>query len=240
MPASHIGNIKFRLEQFFICNPNTHAVKAHRLFGCSLSYAVAVRIKLCKKGLVPKLKPKKSGYVWTQKQRNAQSKRMIGNMIWINSTGMRGKKHCKHTRIKMSESADKIRSKKSRWMKRAWKKGVFLHSGVGKGKVGTRKDLGHFVRSTWEANYARYLKINSIKYEYEPKRFYLKELNCSYAPDFRLEDDTYVEVKGQDNYVSRLKRKAFRKQYGKRLVVIGKKRYNRLCKLYKSAISNWE
>ena len=43
-------------------------------------------------------------------------------------------------------------------------------------KGGTRKDLGFYVRSTWEANYARYLKWLQLngqieEWAYEPKTF---------------------------------------------------------------------
>ena len=58
---------------------------------------------------------------------------------------------------------------------------------------GYRSDIDHYVRSTWEANFARLLKCSDIKYAYEPKRFYAE--NCSYCPDFWLiDEDIYIEL----------------------------------------------
>lgn len=37
------------------------------------------------------------------------------------------------------------------------------------GHGGIREDLGHFVRSTWEANFARVLKFEGVEYIYEPR-----------------------------------------------------------------------
>lgn len=99
-------------------------------------------------------------------------------------------------------------------------------------KGGYRKDLGHYVRSSWEASVARYLKRMEIDYVYEPQRFYLKELDCTYCPDFYLPDtDEYIEVKGWDTKIARAKRNVFRKQYKKKLMVIGKARLKRLKEL---------
>lgn len=61
---------------------------------------------------------------------------------------------------------------------------------------GYRADLEHYVRSTWEANFGRILKLCGIKYAYEPSRFVLSD-GRTYCPDFYVFDwDTYVEVKG--------------------------------------------
>lgn len=68
---------------------------------------------------------------------------------------------------------------------------------------GYRKDIGHSVRSTLEANYARYLKYIGVKYEYELKPFVLqidgRVRNCWI--DFYLVDfNEWVELK---NYLGR-------------------------------------
>ena len=39
------------------------------------------------------------------------------------------------------------------------------------GKHSFRKDLHHYCRSKWEANYCRYLLWLGKKYQYEPKTF---------------------------------------------------------------------
>jgi hypothetical protein len=63
-------------------------------------------------------------------------------------------------------------------------------------KRGKRVDLGNiFFRSAWEANYARVLNYKNIKWEYEPTTFDLSDA-LTYTPDFKLEDGTFVEVKG--------------------------------------------
>jgi hypothetical protein len=68
-------------------------------------------------------------------------------------------------------------------------------------KIGRRKDLDHFFRSSWESNFCRYLIYKGIRWEYEPKVFVFEKIKhgtVSYLPDFYLPDlDIYVEVKGQ-------------------------------------------
>jgi hypothetical protein len=71
--------------------------------------------------------------------------------------------------------------------------------GCSRGIQGFRADIGHYVRSTLEANYARYLISKSIKYEYETRAFLLiteEGKKTNYWPDFYLvETDEYVELK---------------------------------------------
>jgi hypothetical protein len=74
------------------------------------------------------------------------------------------------------------------------------HSGIG--KSGFREDIGHFVRSTWEANFARWLRYLDIPYIYEPKGFRLSNGKV-YILDFCIYPDsdipTYIEIKGYKN-----------------------------------------
>jgi hypothetical protein len=74
-------------------------------------------------------------------------------------------------------------------------------------KGGFREDLGLYVRSAWEANWARYLtwlvSLGEIrKWEYEPETFEfpIRKGSRFYTPDFRVvnRDETveYHEVKG--------------------------------------------
>lgn len=68
---------------------------------------------------------------------------------------------------------------------------------------GYRNDIGHSVRSTLEANYARYLIYNKIKYEFEPRPFIIDtdKGKASCWIDFYLVDtDEWVETK---NYMGR-------------------------------------
>ena len=120
----------------------------------------------------------------------------------------------------------------------------------GHGKGGFRPDLGHYVRSTWEANICRILKLCNIKYIYEPKRFFYG--NHSYCPDLFLENkNKYVEIKGHAKSErdwkcvcdSCVKTKhgveEIRKQDFK-VYIIGSNEYRRLSNKYKSKIDLWE
>ena len=56
-------------------------------------------------------------------------------------------------------------------------------------------DLGHYVRSSWERKFGIFLKENNIEYQYEPRRFDLKD--CFYLPDFYIPSlDCFIELTG--------------------------------------------
>ena len=63
--------------------------------------------------------------------------------------------------------------------------GTLNPPGAGRGICGFRKGLGHYTRSTLEANFARVLVASGVKYEYEPRVFNLGDLG-HYTPDFLL------------------------------------------------------
>ena len=78
-------------------------------------------------------------------------------------------------------------------------------------------------RSMLEANYAKYLDDNKIKWEYEPTTFNLG--NCTYTPDFFLSDSgEYIETKGYWRQDAKEKFNLFRKLYSSIniRVIIGK------------------
>ncbi len=89
-----------------------------------------------------------------------------------------------------------------------------------------------YYRSTWEANYARYLeylKVNGHikRWEHEPKTFWFNKIKRgvrTYLPDFKitLNNNTYywLEVKGYMDAKSRTKIKRFRKYYPKEILEI--------------------
>ena len=113
-----------------------------------------------------------------------------------------------------------------------------------RGKAGKRKDLNNeYFRSTWEANYARILKYLGIGYEYEPEIIWLKREDgseISYRPDFKI-GNLYIEVKGFWYDDAKEKIKILKEQYPNlKLVIIDIKQYNRLMKVYKSKIKEWE
>ena len=84
-------------------------------------------------------------------------------------------------------------------------------------KRGYREDLGHYVRSSWEADYARVLNYLSEPYEYEPKTFLLIDedgTEMNYTPDFYLpQQDQWVEIKGFMRPLDQKKIDLFREQY---------------------------
>ncbi|MNC02764.1 Phage endonuclease I [compost metagenome] len=112
-------------------------------------------------------------------------------------------------------------------------------------KTGIRQDIGHFVRSTWEANYVRILKFKKINYQFEPQIFWLiapDGRQISYTPDFYLiEKDMYIEVKGFWYEDARQKFDLFREQYPDiKIDVVDTKVYNVLEKQFKPLIKEWE
>lgn len=81
-------------------------------------------------------------------------------------------------------------------------------------KNGRRKDLDDvYFRSSWEANYARYLNFKGINWKYEPIHFKLKN-GTTYTPDFLLIDyNEYVEIKGYWRDDAKEKFIMFKEQY---------------------------
>jgi len=124
-------------------------------------------------------------------------------------------------------------------------------------KKGRRSDLGDaFFRSAWEANYARYLNLMVEegliwKWEYEPETYWfhkIKRGTRSYLPDFKVwpipnaEGIFYlVEVKGYMDPVSKTKLKRMRRYYPHiTLLLLERKVYRRMSKIYGELIPNWE
>lgn len=113
-------------------------------------------------------------------------------------------------------------------------------------KGGRRTDLGdHYFRSTWEANYARLLDYQKIKWVYEPKTFIFKEVfrgAKSYLPDFYLPDsDEYHEVKGWMKSTDRTKLKRMAKYFPDvKIVMIDRDVYLEYEKKYAFDIPTWE
>lgn len=109
----------------------------------------------------------------------------------------------------------------------------------GRGKTGYREDIGHFVRSTWEANFARILNFLNVKYEYEYRQFDLGELGV-YLPDFYIPELLlFIEIKGYETYLSQKKPLALMRK-GIPCIVLGKERYSVLEEKYRKDISFWE
>lgn len=136
----------------------------------------------------------------------------------------RGRKFSDETRKNMSQgAARRIRENNNHYER---------------GNGGFREDLGHYVRSNWEANFARILKIQGKSYEYEPKTFQIAE-DKTYTPDF-LVDGIFYEVKGYWTEKSKLKLESFVKIYPEiELQIIDGTKYNELREAYQDLI-HWE
>lgn len=69
-----------------------------------------------------------------------------------------------------------------------------------------------YMRSTWEANFAKWLDLSGIKWEYESKTFDLGD--TTYTPDFYLpEFGIWIEIKGWWREASKKKFIVFRRLY---------------------------
>jgi len=126
--------------------------------------------------------------------------------------------------------------------------------GSGRGKGGIRVDIGHYVRSTWEANMARIYQKFDRRYEYETKRFYVNigKVSFSYCPDFYFADkNRYYEIKGHAKSSNEwicpcktcVKNRAIMKEIVKKfkikITIVGKKEYDMVKRRFKDEI-NWE
>lgn len=121
-------------------------------------------------------------------------------------------------------------------------------------KHGKREDIGgQFFRSSWEANYARFLNFliaqgQIAKWEYEPDTFWFEKIRRgvrSYTPDFKITEPSgtiyYVEIKGWMDAKSKTKLKRMAKYYPKiDLRLVGQKAYTELAKKLGGAIPGWE
>ena len=103
---------------------------------------------------------------------------------------------------------------------------------------GYREDIGLYVRSSWEANVARFFKFMHLDYQYEPEQFEI--LSGVYIPDFRV-DGTYIEVKGWMRDDARQKIEEFRSTYpSKSLVLIDQEMYRHIEREFRTRIPEWE
>jgi len=118
-----------------------------------------------------------------------------------------------------------------------------LPESQGRGKVGHREDIGHFVRSTWEANWCRILNFLGKEYEYESRkcRFDLGELGIIILDTYIPEDDLYVEIKGYLKGDSFVKLRALLdSQPSINLKILDREVYEVFRRKYKPLIADWE
>ena len=111
------------------------------------------------------------------------------------------------------------------------------------GKHSFRRDLGHYCRSKWEANYARYLLWTGKKYNYEPKSFIIILANgekATYTPDFLVENEWH-ELKGWESRNEVKKWEFFKQQYPKeKFVFVNRNKYKEIERFHKYIVPNWE
>jgi hypothetical protein len=119
-------------------------------------------------------------------------------------------------------------------------------------QAGTRADLGIYVRSKWEANWARYLRwlksigeISDWAYEPEEFQFPVKRGNRFYTPDFKITNKDgsieYHEIKGYMDKDSRTKLKRMLKYYPHITVkLIEKDSYYAVARKAKYFVPHWE
>lgn len=181
--------------------------------------------------------------------------------------GMKGKTHTTETKKQISENTKKYwadpnskfnsvehRQKKSDLMAQSQKSNIGLRNGYSRGNQGKRADLDNlYVRSSWEANYARYLKFlqskgEIYKWEYEPDTFWFEKIKRgtrSYLPDFKIWETEnskpyYVEVKGWLDDKSKTKLKRMAKYYPNiKVELFAEKEYKEL-KKWARLIPFWE
>jgi hypothetical protein len=130
---------------------------------------------------------------------------------------------------------------------------MFPQTQTRRGLGGRRDDLGGlYVRSAWEANWARYLNWQVecrliVSWEFEPETFEfpIKRGSRFYTPDFRvvLLDGTveYHEVKGWMDQRSATKLKRMAKYHRAiKIVLIDKERYRAVAQTVGGLIPHWE
>jgi hypothetical protein len=84
-----------------------------------------------------------------------------------------------------------------------------------------------FFRSGWEANFAKWLDLSGIKWDYEPKTFDLG--NTTYTPDFYLSEfDCWIEIKGWFRHNSKKKFTTWKKVYKLNYLLLREKHLKRL------------
>ena len=178
--------------------------------------------------------------------------------------GMAGKTHSQEERIAMgirakarwADPKSKLNSEEHRQKlsdRAAYlQKTKLFRTRYSRGRMGKRADLdGLFVRSSWEANYARYLnwmkgrgEIQGWSYESQTFDFPVKRGTRFYTPDFRvIENDgsiVFHEVKGWMTQKGQTALNRMAKYYPNiKLILIAKKEYRAISK-WKALIPGWE
>jgi len=164
--------------------------------------------------------------------------------------GMAGKKHSEEFKARQSQRSAE------RWAAMSEEERAALQSKANRTWKGGWREIGgvrKYYRSTWEANYARYLEWlkgrKEIKsWRHEPKTFWflsIKRGTRSYLPDFEVvENDgsvAYHEVKGWLDDKSRVKLQRMAKYYpDEKVVLVDRDAYQAIARTMKGIIREWE
>ena len=208
------------------------------------------------------LKRKKSGFTGFVSK--------VGTKFWGDGEhprGMLGKKHTDKTKKRLSQkskelfdeikASGRMRGILIKTIKTKFEKnGSIAHerSGVSwKGEIRNIGGIDKYFRSTWEANYARFLQYEKengriVNWEHEVELFVFdkeKDGVVAYLPDFRItyNDNSveYHEVKGWMDDDSKQKLKRMKKHYpDKKIIVIDKKWFKIHSHDLASKIEGWE
>ena len=163
---------------------------------------------------------KNTGNIWSEEQKIRFSRLMKGrlsgskNGMYGKPSTMKGKTHTKEAREKISlalkgkflgvnnPNYGKYWTKEQKeHLSRLFKENKYF-SGSNNPMYGKQcpkipfiKYNGIRYRSTWEANYVKWLEMKGYHFKYEPQRFYSED--GSYLPDFWVDElNSYVEIKG--------------------------------------------
>ncbi len=185
----------------------------------------------------------------------------------VHPRGYAGHTHNSKTRAKISVASlaawrdpesglnsEDVRQRASDRMTAQQRMNPKMRRGYSRSRAGKRADLdGLFVRSSWEANYARYLNFliesgNITSWEYEPDRFLFHQIKRgtrSYTPDFKITEldgsIEYHEVKGWMDQKSKTRLRRMAKYYpGVKIVLIDKPVYTEIAKQFRRVLPGWE
>ncbi len=130
---------------------------------------------------------------------------------------------------------------------------MFSENPYSRARGGRREDLDNrYFRSSWEANYARYLRFLKDRgeiqsWEYECERFVFHGVTrgaLTYTPDFKVTENdgavVYHEIKGWMDPKSKGKLKRMAKFYPEaKIIIIGESEYKAIAK-WRGMIEGWE
>ncbi len=186
-----------------------------------------------------KLKPWNLGKHWSDDVKLKISRKRKGRTY----EEIMGKEKSLKVKKRLSELGKKFRGKNNPMYGKFGELNPHFGKLAKHGKHSFREDLNHSCRSKWEANYARYLLWINKKYSYESKTFPIilpKGEKGTYTPDFLVENE-WQELKGWEDRSEIKKWELFNKQYpNERFVLIDRKKYKQIERIYKYIIPNWE